>query len=137
MLPVELIRIGSVAVIGIPGEITTMAGRRLRRIADPLAAAGIRYVAVGAYANEYTQYITTPEEYGTQHYEGAPRDPLRPADARGSHACCGETGAGDAEERPVRTRNDERSAPAARRRAVCLIAFVFVEASPTASGSPR
>jgi neutral ceramidase len=71
VLPVQLIRIGSVAVIGIPGEITTMAGRRLRRIADRLAAAGVKHVAVGAYANEYSQYITTLEEYNSQQYEGA------------------------------------------------------------------
>ena len=49
-----------------------MAGRRLRRhVRDLLAPAGVNYLALGAYANEYSQYITTSDEYKTQQYEGA------------------------------------------------------------------
>jgi neutral ceramidase len=72
VLPVQLLRVGTVAVLGIPGELTTMAGRRLRStVLDAISPTGVTDVALGTYANEYSQYITTPEEYGSQQYEGA------------------------------------------------------------------
>ncbi|MDQ6938443.1 MAG: neutral/alkaline non-lysosomal ceramidase N-terminal domain-containing protein, partial [Actinomycetota bacterium] len=72
VLPVQLLRMGTVAVLGIPGELTTMAGRRLRAaVLDAMTATGVTHLALGTYANEYAQYITTPEEYGSQQYEGA------------------------------------------------------------------
>jgi neutral ceramidase len=72
VLPVQLLRIGTIAVLGIPGELTTMAGRRLRgTVLDELSAAGVEHIALGTYANEYSQYVTTLEEYGSQQYEGA------------------------------------------------------------------
>jgi neutral ceramidase len=72
ILPVQLLRIGTVAVLGIPGEITTMAGRRLRESTlGALSVAGVRSLALGTYANEYSSYVTTTEEYGSQQYEGA------------------------------------------------------------------
>ena len=68
----QLLRVGTFAVLGIPGELTTMAGRRLRTtVLDAMSAAGVRYVALGTYANEYSQYVTTIEEYASQQYEGA------------------------------------------------------------------
>jgi Neutral/alkaline non-lysosomal ceramidase, N-terminal len=72
VLPVALMRIGSIAVLGIPGELTTTAGRRLRTtVLDVMSGSGVRHVALGTYANEYAQYITTLEEYSSQQYEGA------------------------------------------------------------------
>lgn len=72
VLPVQLLRIGSLAVVGIPGELSTMAGRRLRAtVLDATSSIGVKHVALGTYANEYAQYITTPEEYSSQQYEGA------------------------------------------------------------------
>lgn len=72
ILPVQLLRIGTLAVLGIPGELTTMAGRRLRESTlQALSATGVRSLALGTYANDYSQYITTLEEYGSQQYEGA------------------------------------------------------------------
>ncbi len=71
-LPVQLLRVGTLALLGIPGELTTMAGRRLRAtVLAAMRAIPIEYVALGTYANEYSQYITTLEEYGSQQYEGA------------------------------------------------------------------
>jgi neutral ceramidase len=72
VLPVQLLRVGTVAVLGIPAELTTMAGRRLRTsVLDAMSATGVAHLALGTYANEYAGYITTREEYSAQHYEGA------------------------------------------------------------------
>jgi neutral ceramidase len=72
VLPVQLLRVGAVAVLGIPGELTTMAGRRLRKsVLDAMSGTGVTHLALGTYANEYAGYITTREEYSAQHYEGA------------------------------------------------------------------
>ena len=72
-LPVQLIRIGTVAIVGIPGEITTMAGRRLRSsmsaTRSPPAASNTSPSA--RTRTSTSQYITTPEEYKSQQYEGA------------------------------------------------------------------
>ena len=72
VLPAQLLRLGTVAVIGIPAELTTMAGRRLRTtVLNALSASGVTHVALGTYANDYSQYVTTFEEYSSQQYEGA------------------------------------------------------------------
>ena len=49
-----------------------MAGRRLNNtVATKLQGSGIDHVVLAGYANEYTQYVATKEEYDQQHYEGA------------------------------------------------------------------
>jgi len=71
-LPLQLLKIGNLVITAIPGEITTMAGRRLRRTVEKeLEDTRVKFVALHAYANDYSQYITTLEEYYKQHYEGA------------------------------------------------------------------
>jgi len=59
-----------------PGELTTMAGRRIREaIRAKLISTGVlgadAYVVVAGPANVYAHYVTTREEYGVQRYEGA------------------------------------------------------------------
>ena len=72
ILPFQLIRIGSVAIAGIPGEMTMQAGRRLENaIRAVLLPLGVQKVLLTGLANEYSGYITTPEEYVSQQYEGA------------------------------------------------------------------
>ncbi len=72
VLPVGILRIGSLAIVGLPNEPTTMAGARIRRALAPrLASIGARRVHVQGYANAYSGYLTTPEEYDAQRYEGA------------------------------------------------------------------
>ena len=72
ILPFHLLRMGPVAIVGIPGEMTVQAGRRLQtRIMNALSPIGVRRVILTGLANEYSGYITTPEEYDLQHYEGA------------------------------------------------------------------
>ncbi|MCF2151396.1 neutral/alkaline non-lysosomal ceramidase N-terminal domain-containing protein [Desmonostoc muscorum LEGE 12446] len=71
ILPLQLIKIGSLILTAIPGEITTMAGRRLKEtVLNELKDFGIKHLAMAAYANDYSLYITTKEEYDKQHYEG-------------------------------------------------------------------
>lgn len=72
ILPLQMIRLGSLVLIAHPGEITTMAGRRLRKtVLDILEPAGINHAVVVSYANAFSSYTTTKEEYDRQHYEGA------------------------------------------------------------------
>jgi neutral ceramidase len=72
ILPFQLLRIGPLAIAGIPGEMTVQAGRRLQaRILTALAPVGVQRVILTGLANEYSGYITTPEEFNSQQYEGA------------------------------------------------------------------
>lgn len=72
ILPLQILKIGNLVITGVPGELTTMAGRRLKKtVLDELAGIGVDYLALATYANDYSQYITTREEYNKQHYEGA------------------------------------------------------------------
>ena len=59
--------------MAVPGEFTTMAGRRLRETAQQTGASlGQEVVPVIAgLSNTYTHYITTFEEYQKQRYEAA------------------------------------------------------------------
>jgi len=69
--PFQMLRLGQLVVVAAPFEITTMAGRRLKKaILDIMAPAGVKYVALTALANEYQHYVTTREEYSKQNYEG-------------------------------------------------------------------
>jgi neutral ceramidase len=68
-LPVSILRLGPVSIGTIPVEMTTAMGRRLRSSLQKLEAPRA-FVLVGL-ANEYLSYVTTPEEYDAQEYEGA------------------------------------------------------------------
>nr|WP_240954448.1 neutral/alkaline non-lysosomal ceramidase N-terminal domain-containing protein [Solimonas marina] len=70
-LPIQLFRIGNLAILGIPWEATTMAGRRLRKtVLDALAPAGVDTVVIAGLSNAYANYMTTREEYTAQMFEG-------------------------------------------------------------------
>jgi neutral ceramidase len=69
-VPVQLLRIGSLYLIGIPGEVTITAGLRLRRTVAAVVGADLKDVLVAGYSNGYIHYVTTPEEYQAQQYEG-------------------------------------------------------------------
>lgn len=71
ILPLQIIIIGNTAIAGIPAEITTIAGRRLKKtIYDILKERNVERVIISPYANSYSGYITTYEEYQVQGYEG-------------------------------------------------------------------
>ena len=72
VLPLQIIKIGNLVLSAIPGEITTMAGRRLKEtILSELKDLEVNHLALATYSNEYSLYITTEQEYEKQHYEGA------------------------------------------------------------------
>jgi len=71
VLPAQVIVIGDFAIAAVAGELTTVAGRRLRAgLLDRLKGRGVRHVVSMPYSNTYAGYITTPEEYECQGYEG-------------------------------------------------------------------
>ncbi len=69
-VPVQLVRLGQLYLIGIPGEVTIVAGLRLRRTVAAIVGAALEDVLVVGYSNAYIHYVTTPEEYDAQRYEG-------------------------------------------------------------------
>jgi neutral ceramidase len=79
VVDVQVFRVGQFVIIVSPGEATTMAGRRWKEAIHNSAAAQTLsgsnsdepIVVLGGPANSYTHYISTPEEYGIQRYEGA------------------------------------------------------------------
>uniref|UniRef100_A0A3Q2FR50 Neutral ceramidase n=1 Tax=Cyprinodon variegatus TaxID=28743 RepID=A0A3Q2FR50_CYPVA len=72
IVDVQIIVIGSVAVLAVPGEMTTMSGRRLREaVKESSSTFKNTEVVIAGLSNIYTHYITTYEEYQVQRYEGA------------------------------------------------------------------
>ena len=71
-VPLTAFRLGSRIVVTFPGEATAEVGRRTRAaVMTAVAGHGVTPVVLSGLANEYLQYIATPEEYDQQHYEGA------------------------------------------------------------------
>jgi len=72
ILPVQITTIGSLAIVGTPAEFTTTAGRRIKKLVlESLKEKGITDVIFSGYANAYSSYVSTPEEYRLQMYEGS------------------------------------------------------------------
>ena len=69
-LPVQLVRIGGLYLVCLPLEVTITAGLRLRQAVAHAMATDLDHVLVQGYANGYAHYLTTPEEYDEQDYEG-------------------------------------------------------------------
>jgi len=71
-LPFQVATIGALAIVAVPFELTTMAGRRLKEtVLRELAPAGVSTVVIAGLSNAYAGYVTTGEEYDRQDYEGA------------------------------------------------------------------
>ncbi|CAL1402192.1 unnamed protein product [Linum trigynum] len=74
VLPIQILRVGQLVILSVPGEFTTMAGRRLRDAVKQVMTRGKNeklHVVIAGLTNTYSQYITTFEEYEIQRYEGA------------------------------------------------------------------
>ncbi|EEB16906.1 Neutral ceramidase precursor, putative [Pediculus humanus corporis] len=70
----QLALIGNVALIAVPGEFTTMSGRRMKKqITKRMMENGLvnPWPIIAGLSNTYSDYITTFEEYQVQRYEGA------------------------------------------------------------------
>jgi neutral ceramidase len=73
---VQMLRVGQFVMLIMPGELTTMSGRRMRNaVRTALIAQGVlddsAYVVIAGPANTYGHYVATREEYAVQRYEGA------------------------------------------------------------------
>lgn len=69
-LPLGLVRVGQLVLVVGPSEYTTMTGRRIREAVARALEVDPKYVVIAGYANEFSGYTTTWEEYQTQQYEG-------------------------------------------------------------------
>ncbi len=68
-VPVTVVRLGSLALLAVPVEMTTAMGRQVRQeLARDLGSQ--RTILLGL-ANEYFEYVTTRAEYDEQEYEGS------------------------------------------------------------------
>lgn len=71
IMPLQIIRIGHLAIMAVPCEFTTMSGRRLKEtVRAALSGTGIDEFVVASCCNAFSGYVTTREEYAAQHYEG-------------------------------------------------------------------
>lgn len=71
VLPLQIVRIGGLALVCCPGEFTSTAGRRVRDTVHAiLKQHDIQQTLICTYCNEYMGYVTTFEEYQEQAYEG-------------------------------------------------------------------
>jgi len=71
ILPLQIVKLGTIALCAFPFEITTIAAQRLKKtLEDILLGKGYTDVILCPYSNAYNGYITTYEEYQVQEYEG-------------------------------------------------------------------
>jgi neutral ceramidase len=75
ILPLQILRVGQLYLVGVPGEFTTMSGRRLRdtilNVLIDNGASNTSIVVICGLSGAYSHYITTYEEFQYQRYEGA------------------------------------------------------------------
>ena len=74
----QLLQLGQLVIVATPSELTTMAGRRVRKaLLQRLQASGVLgatgRVVIAGLSNGYADYTTTFEEYQEQRYEGGYR----------------------------------------------------------------
>ena len=70
--PLQIMRFGSLAIAGVPFELTYEQANRITAVLEKtLAPAGVKKVIISTHANAYSQYVTTREEFAAQHYEGS------------------------------------------------------------------
>ncbi|MFW0789912.1 neutral/alkaline non-lysosomal ceramidase N-terminal domain-containing protein [Gordonia sp. CPCC 205333] len=70
VVPIQIICIGDLVLCGAPAEFTIVAGLRVRRTVSNALGVSLENVLLQGYANAYAGYVTTPEEYVSQQYEG-------------------------------------------------------------------
>jgi neutral ceramidase len=76
VLPLQIFRLGQLIIVNVPTELTTMAGRRLKKaLKATLVAKGVLdavtgTVVISGLSNGYADYTVTFEEFQEQRYEG-------------------------------------------------------------------
>ncbi|MGX1809831.1 neutral/alkaline ceramidase [Nocardia sp. NPDC055321] len=70
VVPIQLVRIGELYLACAGAEFTVVAGLRVRRTVAEALGVPLERVLMQGYANSYHEYVTTPEEYDAQQYEG-------------------------------------------------------------------
>ncbi|MGW0002897.1 neutral/alkaline non-lysosomal ceramidase N-terminal domain-containing protein [Nocardia grenadensis] len=71
VVPIQIVRLGELYLAAAGGEFTIVAGLRVRRAVAAALGVEMDQVLLQGYANAYHEYVTTPEEYDAQQYEGA------------------------------------------------------------------
>ncbi len=71
IMPLQILRIGQLALTTAPGEFTIVSGQRVRDAVNAQLNGVATHQILAGYANAYAGYVATPEEYDLQHYEGA------------------------------------------------------------------
>ncbi|HVL33565.1 MAG TPA: neutral/alkaline non-lysosomal ceramidase N-terminal domain-containing protein, partial [Actinomycetota bacterium] len=69
--PLQIVRVGNTALIAVPAEMTVEMARRVRTAVLAAVPEMLGYAAIIGLANSYLSYVTTPEEYAANLYEGA------------------------------------------------------------------
>lgn len=70
-LHISIHQVGGICFTGLPGEFTTMLGRRIRKAVAANCRTADSLVSIVGLADSYISYVTTPCEYDAQFYEGA------------------------------------------------------------------
>jgi len=73
IVEIQIIRIGQFVILGVPGELTTMSGRRLIKAVEDVIGeswGSTLHIVIAGLSNTYSSYVTTWEEYQVQRYEG-------------------------------------------------------------------
>lgn len=71
VVPLQLVALGRTVLVAVPAEFTTVSGARLTATVREALGEMVDRVILSGYANAYTGYVTTYEEYQVQAYEGA------------------------------------------------------------------
>ncbi|MCL1123624.1 neutral/alkaline ceramidase [Shewanella surugensis] len=70
VLPLSIQKLGQLAILAVPAELTIMAGRRLMKTVESTLGEQLQYSVIAGLSNAYSGYVATKEEYDLQHYEG-------------------------------------------------------------------
>lgn len=71
VISIQVLRIGQLAIVVVPAEFTIVAAHRARQAVKNAFGDLVSHVVLAGYANDYTGYVVTPEEYTIQRYESA------------------------------------------------------------------
>lgn len=71
VISIQVLRVGQLAIVVVPAEFTIVAAHRARRAVQDALGDKVTHTVLAGYANDYTGYVVTPQEYMIQRYESA------------------------------------------------------------------